>query len=48
MNKKITRRVVLGTVIGGLVAVPFVASRFRRHEQITDQFAEEWKRLVTR
>ncbi|MDR2441577.1 MAG: hypothetical protein LBE12_19620 [Planctomycetaceae bacterium] len=46
MNKKITRRVVLGTVIGGLVAAPFVVSHFRHKEQITDEFAEEWKRLV--
>jgi phosphotransacetylase len=46
MNKKITRRVVLGTVIDGLAVAPFVVSHFRHKEQITDKFAEEWKRLV--
>ena len=39
MNKKITRRAVLGTAIAGLVAAPFVMLGFRRRRSFDMNFA---------
>jgi hypothetical protein len=44
-KKKITRRVAIGTVIGGLVAAPFVVRRFRsKHDVPESAGLKAWKR----
>jgi hypothetical protein len=48
MNKKITRRVALGTVIGGLVAAPFVASYFHKPKLPSSAFAKNWERVLAK
>jgi hypothetical protein len=45
MDKKITRRVVLGTTIAGLAAGPFVIRALRKGKELpVDAFSEQWKR----
>jgi len=45
MDKKITRRVVLGTAITGLVAVPFVVRLLRTGKDLPEsEFSRQWKK----
>ncbi|GHT09740.1 hypothetical protein FACS1894170_00820 [Planctomycetales bacterium] len=47
MDKRITRRVVLGTVIGGLVAAPFIMRSLKKQHKLPEsEFAKEWRRAL--
>jgi hypothetical protein len=48
MNKKITRRAVLGTVIGGLAVAPFVVHHFRKPKLPSSAFAKNWERVLSK
>jgi len=44
MDKKITRRVVLGTVLAGLAAGPFVIKSLRKQTPLTGESFDYWQR----
>jgi hypothetical protein len=49
MNKKITRRLALGTVIGGLVAAPFVLRHLRINRSIPESaYMKTWRECLTK
>jgi len=42
MDKKLTRRVVLGTAVAGLVVAPFVIRSFRRNNSLISAYEKWW------